>query len=311
MHTPATGEHRRSAQAPDSGSRRALGIACTTGVVLLFSSFTLVSRLGLTGEFSVLDLATLRFGIGGALLLPVFVRYGLAGLSLPQAAALAVFGGIGFALLAYAGFGRAPSSHAAVLLHGTLPLFGALCGALILGQSFDRRRLAGIGLIALGIGAIATARVRTDPSFASLLGDALLLAAAASWSVYGALLARWRVDAKAAAAVVAALSLAMLGAYALAAKQPLHAAPVPGLAVQALFQGVLIGVVSLLAYSQAVSALGATTVALATAAVPPVTVLGAIPLLGEWPGGFEWAGVVLAPAGMAVALYRTAQKGLP
>jgi drug/metabolite transporter (DMT)-like permease len=303
---------RRAAALPaaDAGSAgRALGIACAALVVALFSSFTLVSRLGLTGAFSVLDLAALRFGIGGALLLPVFARFGLAGLSLPRAASLAVFGGVGFALLAYAGFRRVPSSHAAVLLHGTLPFFGALCGALILGQSFTRRLRLAIGVIALGIVAIGAARVQTDALVDSLVGDALLLAASASWSVYGALLARWRVDARAAAAVVAALSLVMLWTYLLAAEQPLHVASVPGFAAQALFQGVLIGVVSLFVYSQAVRSLGATTVALATAAVPPVTALGAIPLLGEWPGGLEWTGVALALAGTTIALYPSTRKG--
>ena len=302
--------HAAAAAAKPRTAGRASGAACTALVVLLFSSFTLVSRLGLTGAFSVLDLATLRFGIGGALLLPVFVRFGLAGLSLPRAAGLAVFGGIGFALLAYAGFRRVPSSHAAVLLHGALPFFGALCGALILGQSFTRRLRLAIGVIALGIVAIGAARVQTDALVESLVGDALLLAASASWSVYGALLARWRVDARAAAALVAALSLVMLGTYLLAAEQPPHVASIPGLAAQALFQGVLIGVVSLFVYSQAVRSLGATTVALATAAVPPVTALGAIPLLGEWPGALEWTGVALALAGTTIALYPPTRKGL-
>ena len=182
-------------------------------------------------------------------------------------------------------------------------------GALILGQAFNRRTLTAIALIALGIAFIAAARARTDTSFESLLGDALLLAASASWSVYGALLARWRVDAKAAAAIVAALSLVVLGAYLLASEQTVHATSLPGFALQALFQGVLIGVVSLFVYSQAVSSLGATTVALATAAVPPVTVLGAIPLLGEWPGALEWAGVALALAGMTAALHQPTRKG--
>lgn len=303
--------HRAAAAASARTAGRALGAACTALVVLLFSSFTLVSRLGLTGAFSVLDLATLRFGIGGALLLPVFVRFGLAGLPLVRALGLAALGGIGFALLAYAGFRRVPSSHAAVLLHGALPLFGALCGALILGQSFTRRRRWAIGVIALGIVAIGAARIHTEALHEALLGDALLLAASASWSVYGALVARWRVDARAAAALVAALSLVMLAAYALASAQPLRLASGPGVATQALFQGVLIGVVSLFAYSQAVRSLGATTVALATAAVPPLTALGAIPLLGEWPGGLEWTGVALALAGTAIALYPTPRRETP
>ena len=288
---------------------RAIGIACAASVVLLFSSFTLVSRLGLTGEFAVADLASLRFGIGGALLLPVFVRFGLAGLCLAQAASLAAFGGLGFALLAYAGFRLVPSSHAAVLLHGTLPLFGALGGVLLLGQPIRRRTLVGIALVALGIVAMVAARLGTG--YQPALGHALLLAASAAWSVYGALVARWRVDARAAAAMVATLSLVAFGTYLLVTDYPLYAGSSSGLALQALFQGVFIGVVSLFLYSQAVSSLGATTVAFAATAVLPVTVVGAIPLLGEWPSDLEWTGLAFALAGMSVALLPSARKEVP
>ena len=38
--------------------------------------------------------------------------------------------------------------------------------------------------------------------------------------------------------------------------------------------------------------------------------LGAIPLLGEWPGGLEWTGVALALAGTTIALYPTRRKGV-
>jgi len=152
--------------------RRALGIACASGVVLLFSSFTLVSRLGLTSSFGIADLASLRFGIGGTLLLPIFVRYGFAGLGMLRAAALATFGGLGFALLAYAGFRLVPSSHAAVLLHGTLPLFGTLGGVLLLGQRIRGRTLYGVALVALGIAAMAVAHRASTRE--SLVGHGLL-----------------------------------------------------------------------------------------------------------------------------------------
>src|ERR1043166_5870568 len=102
---------------------RLIGISCAGLSVLLFSSFTLVSRLGFSSALAGPDLAALRFGIGGTLLLPVLLWSGLRGMSWRKAAALAWFGGLGFALLAYTGFSLAPAAHGAVLLHGTLPLF--------------------------------------------------------------------------------------------------------------------------------------------------------------------------------------------
>src|SRR5262244_3205578 len=95
----------------------------TAGFVRSSGVFTPVSGLGLTTCLRLPDVAALRFGIGGTLLLPVLVRRGLAGVSWRRAAALACFGGVEFAPLAYAGFSLAPAAHGAVLLHGMLPLF--------------------------------------------------------------------------------------------------------------------------------------------------------------------------------------------
>jgi hypothetical protein len=60
--------------------QRRIGIASMAGVMLLFCSFTLISRKGLTGRFQIQDLAWLRFTGGALLLLPCFLRFGLAGL---------------------------------------------------------------------------------------------------------------------------------------------------------------------------------------------------------------------------------------
>src|SRR5262249_3556492 len=131
-------------------NERIAGMAFAALSVCLFSCFTLVSRVGLTHALTLPDLAALRFGIGGTLLLPVLLRHGLRGVSLRAAAALAFLGGLGFAPLAYAGFALAPAAHGAVLLHGTVPLFTAL---LVPGSARPRR--AGLVLIAAGIALMA------------------------------------------------------------------------------------------------------------------------------------------------------------
>lgn len=284
------------------------GGAAAALVVVLFSAFTLVSRLGTLDALRPWDLAALRFGVGGALLLPVLVRRGLAGLSLGRAVLLSFFGGLGFALLAYAGFARAPAAHGAVFLHGMLPAFGTLAGALWLGERPTARRLAGAGLILAGVAALGLDAAAATGTV--LLGDACLVGASACWSVYGVLIRRYRVDALAAAAIVTPLSMAAyLPVYVLALDPQLGQVPVGTLAVQAVFQGVLIAIVSLLAYTMAVSLLGATETAVATAAVPCLTTLAAIPLLGEMPGPLTWAGVGAASLGMVAALARGGPKG--
>ena len=92
---------------------RIVGAACASASVFLFSSFTLASRLGFSSSLTLPDLAALRFGVGGLVLLPVLLRHGFRRVEWRGALALAFFGGVGFALLAYAGFRLAPAAHGA------------------------------------------------------------------------------------------------------------------------------------------------------------------------------------------------------
>jgi drug/metabolite transporter (DMT)-like permease len=165
---------------------RLVGLACAGLSVLLFASFTLVSRLGFTSQLHLVDLAALRFAIGGLLLFPALLRADLKRVGWRNAAALAVFGGVGFALLAYAGFSLAPASHGAVLLHGTLPLWTYVLRRATGSSRPVRHRSIGVLLIAGGV-ALMVSDSLAIASARQLLGDMLLLAASLFWSAYGVL----------------------------------------------------------------------------------------------------------------------------
>ncbi|SAI73640.1 Predicted permease%2C DMT superfamily [Bordetella ansorpii] len=282
---------------------RARGMLCAMAAVLLFSGFTLVSRMGLTTTALTLpDLAILRFAVAGLLLLPLLMRYRLSGLGLRQAALLAFSGGLGFALFAYLGFRLAPASHGGVLLHGTIPLFTFLLLRAAMGLRAGRQRLAGLALIVAGIVAISWDSF-TGAEPRQYLGDVALLLAALCWAAYGLLAQRFCIPPLRAAAIVAPGSLAcFLPLYLMLPGTQMAQAAWPDIVFQALFQGVLVGVVALLVYTRAVAVLGAQTTALFTAAVPCMTTLGALALLGEMPSAAAWAGVAVVTAGMAVAL---------
>jgi drug/metabolite transporter (DMT)-like permease len=83
--------------------------------------------------------------------------------------------------------------------------------------------------------------------------------------------------------------------------------PLAEIAVQAIFQGVLVTIVSLLLYGRAVAILGASGGAAFGALVPALSALLAIPLLDEWPNETDWAGIVLISAGV----YLTSGGPLP
>ena len=78
--------------------------------------------------------------------------------------------------------------------------------------------------------------------------------------------------------------------------------PTQELLLQALFQGVLIGTLSIYLYTKAVALLGASQTALFTAAVPCLTTIGAGPLLDETTSLAAWIGIAVVTAGMIAAM---------
>jgi drug/metabolite transporter (DMT)-like permease len=83
--------------------------------------------------------------------------------------------------------------------------------------------------------------------------------------------------------------------------------PLADITVQAMFQGVLVTIVSLLLYGRAVAILGASGGASFGALVPALSALIAIPRLREWPSDSDWVGIALISTGV----YLTSGGPLP
>lgn len=287
-----------------SMTRRALALGYLYGAVCvaIFSSFVLISRIGMRTDLAVPDLLALRFGVGGLILAPVLVRSGMRGARLRDAVTLAVLGGLGFAVLAYAGIARTPTTHATVFLHGTLPLSTALIIAAYARVWPSYHRLVGISAISVGVAAMACDSL-ANADRSQLLGDAMLFAAATLWSAYAVFAQVRNISALQAAAFVAVFSSAIyIPIYVALGRGNLINASLPDLILQTLFQGVIIGVVSIFAYTRATALLGPTSAALLTTIVPTITTVLAIPLLGEWPSVIVAVGIVITTVGMVIAL---------
>jgi drug/metabolite transporter (DMT)-like permease len=78
--------------------------------------------------------------------------------------------------------------------------------------------------------------------------------------------------------------------------------PLSAVALQALYQGVLVGALALFLYTQSVATLGAGGAALFLPLVPAVTAIASFVLLGEKASAQEIAGMAIAITGMVVAL---------
>lgn len=279
-----------------------VALGCAVAIVVIFSCFTLISRLGAHSSLAVPDILAIRFGLSGLLLAPLIVKHGLGGLKLRQALNLAVLGGLGFVALAIYGFSAAPALHGAIFMHGAMPLFAAVLAWLILKQVPSRRGLFGLALIFAGMFIIAWDATR-NATMTQTIGDLSLLAASLSWCLHAVFAQRYNLAPMHSVAVVAFFSmLGYLPWYALFAEHKLFTANATDLAVQVIYQVIFGAIITILVYNRAVKTLGTAGTALFVAAVPPMTMLGAIPLLGEWPSTIGIAGAVAVSIGMLAAV---------
>jgi drug/metabolite transporter (DMT)-like permease len=269
--------------------------------VSIWSGWIVVARLGLNTSLTPSDIAALRFGVAGLLLLPYLIGKGLAleRLGWLGLAAIVVGGGAPV-LLANAGLLFAPAAHAGALFPGVMPLAVAILAVLILHEPFTVAKKLGFVLILLGVLCIAAGAGEPLGS-AQSLGHALFLGSAVAWACYTVAMRRARLDGLHAAAIAAVGALVFyMPAYLFAEGASLFKAAWGDLALQAFVQGVLTAIVSLVFYGRAVSILGASSGAAFAALSPALTAVMAIPILGEWPTAMDWIAIASISAGVYI-----------
>jgi drug/metabolite transporter (DMT)-like permease len=285
-------------------SRFALGALCILGTVAIWAGWYVVIRLGLTSSsLDVQDLAALRFGVAGILMLPVIWRHGLAldRLGWTGVVAIALGGGAPFALLVGAGLVYAPVSHASAITQGMVPLTVGVVAAVVLGERLRPPHLLGFAMIVAGALVIAGVTLAGLASRESI-GHAFFVGAAFLWAGYTVALRKAHLPGLHGPAIAAVASLVLyVPVYLVFRGQHLLAAPVHDLVLQGVCQGVLTAVVSMLLYSRGVALLGATSAGAFVAFGPVAAALMAIVVLGETPRLSDWIGIAIITLGVLLA----------
>ena len=258
------------------------GLIAVFFTICIWTGFILVSRYGGKGVLTGWDVTALRFGVGALIALFFLPRVTLP----PYKVILlfSVFGGVGYAVAVYAGFRMAPAAHAAVLLPGALPFATAVIAWLWLRQKPSPAQRIALLLVFIGITLTAADTLSHGAHLTGLqmLGDLLFLCGSSSWAVFTLLLRRYPMS-PLTAAVSTTLGSAMLylPVWWLFLPSTLGQAPLAEIAMQAIYQGVLVVFVAMMLYTFAVRCLGGQTVALLMAIVPGLAALAAVPVLGE------------------------------
>jgi drug/metabolite transporter (DMT)-like permease len=285
--------------------RRLEGIACALAAVSVWAGWSVLTRVAVTTDLDALDIAALRFGVAGLLLSPVLMRRGLARdrLGWHGLAAIVAGNGAPYVLVAAAGLRFAPARDQGALNPGCMPLFVALIAASVLRERLSTARKSGLALIPTGALVIVGWHAGlVGLSGSRSFGDTLFLLAAFLTACFTVVMQQTKLDPLHAAALVSTGSLVIyLPVYLALRGAHLAQLPLGELAIQVIFQGIIVTIVSLALYVRAVAILGASGGSAFGALVPVLSALLAIPLLAEWPSTPDWAGIALISAGVYLA----------
>ena len=283
---------------PASSSRA--GLAWAALAVVIVAAYPSITRLGVTQQaMTPMELATLRYAVAGLVLLPCLRARGLGRRQWGEAAILALCQGTPLAALIAAGLALAPASHGAALTLGLMPAVTLLLG-LLAGRAPSG--MAGLGAAVIAAGAVGLSLQDLGTGGSALLGHAMFVLAAVMGSTYFIRLRGSGFSAAQGAAFVAVLSGAG-GVIALTLMGDLpHLARIAPetLAFQAVFQGLLVGVLASFAMNRAIALLGPVPATVCMSLVPVAATVLAIPVLGEVPSPGEAGAVACMAFGAAL-----------
>jgi drug/metabolite transporter (DMT)-like permease len=281
-----------------------LGAAAAVSVVMFWSGWIVVSRLGVTSSLTVYDVTGLRYSVGAAVLLPYIIwRRAWRGLTLARVLVLTLTSGVPYVLLTYFGFTYAPAAHGGVFLNGCLPLFTTLLGWIWIGQRSRVSQLLGLGLILIGVTLVGYEGFVSSSEGMTWFGDLLFLAAIALFSVFMVANRVWAITPGqvlfSATMVSAALYIPI---WLLWLDNNLASAPKSEILLQGAYQGLVPSVLGIACLNVAIRHLGASAVSVFLSVVPVVAALAAIPILHEIPGRPAWIGMCTVTVGILLAL---------
>jgi len=300
--------------ATGDSSRLLVGVAVGLLAASIGALYTVFARWGIAHGLQSPDLTVLRFGVAGVLTLPVlwlaWRRDAAQFITRWRVWALvALLAGTPFGLLMFGALQFAPSSHAAVFPFTAMSVMGMVLGAVVLGERLSRRKLAGIGVVLIGLVLVSGVDAASFTARAAL-GDLMFLAAGTLWAGFGIVLRQHRLDPLLATAVVSLSALlTYVPVYFVSVGVERLLVVMPQVFwTEMLVQGVIAGAGTLFTYAKMVALLGPGRAAVFPALAPGLAALMAWPVLGHVPTGAEAAGLVVAMAGLVLAVTAPAPR---
>jgi len=285
-----------------SGSAALMGVLAALATVTMWGAWVVATRFGVAGTLTPVEVALLRVGPPGIVLLPIFLRLWPEVRRIGWGRTLVIMVGAGAPFLLVVGTGMrfAPAADAGALLPGTMPLWVSLFAAAFFAERFTPSRLLGLAMIVFGgvcVGGYSL--LAGEPG--EWRGHLLFLTGASMWACYTLALRFSGLGPWQAAALVNCGSFLILLPLALIFGDLRFNASAGELAGQLVAQGLFSGLLAMASYGYSVRALGAARASAFSALTPVIAALLAIPLLGEIPDALTWIGIAAVVSGVALA----------
>lgn len=301
MEKPLAPAATRAAADPPL-SDRFVGISCALLAIAIWGGWIVSTRHAVHGHLPPATVGWLRFIVPATVLAPAWIRVGLWPKSGLVPFVLCFFGAGGIFFLVVANAMRfVPAADVGPLLPGTMPLIVAVISVLFLRERLGRLRALGFLCIALGVLTLG-GRGLLFPEDGAWRGHLLLLSGAAMWAGYTLAFRRTGMKATEIVGLVGLWSTLILTPYGLPGViDAVSSGYGREVLVQLLIQGLLSGVVALVAFGIAIERLGSSRAAAFTGLVPALAALIAVPVLGEHPDAAAMIGVAATGVGVALA----------
>lgn len=288
----------------------AAGVLCGLAVALIWSGWTVATRLAMTTTLAPADVTMLRFGVSALFLWPVLLRQGtgLRQAGMAKACIMLAGAGVPFMMAASLGMRFAPASHVATLMIGSMPIWVALLSAALHGERFSRVQVCGLLAVVAGAACMGGYALIAHRAQGEWRGDLLFLCGGLLFASYTVAQRRSGISPWQATALVnVGSALVFAPVYFLFLGPRIFTAPARDVWFQVAAQGIFVAILAMFFYAEAVRRLGAPRAAIFGALAPALAALMGVPVLGEVPGAATLAGIALVMAG--VVLVVTGGKG--
>lgn len=314
MNTEAAADEPSANAVARLEKRRAIaGVAWMLGAVCLWSGWLVATRFGVTGNLTAFDIAAIRAIVPALILFPFAVRRfdKLRAVGPKRALMIGCGAGAPYAVVSTTGLGYAPAAHGAAMMPTLMPTVVALISVLLFRERLAPGRWAGLGLIVAGATGLVVATAAGQAGLSLLPGHAMFAIAASMWAGYTLALRGIQVTALEATTILAAVSFALYVPLYMALAEPriFDRALLPEILLQALYQGLVAGIVALFFYARGVAALGPSRASAFAALVPVIAALMGIVFLGERPSTADWIFILVVSAGVYLATGAPLPKG--